>query len=161
MKLLALAITGLVFLSGCDKLTEKLGQKAGEKAVETAAGGDVKVNTNGNGTVTVTDKKTGTSVQGGNGPVSLPAGWPSNVPIYPGATVRNAVVGQNGKNATIATKDPPAKVTEFYKKSGLALETEMDLGPQHMLVFKNGKGTVNIMVSQAGSETMASLTIAD
>jgi len=52
-------------------------------------------------------------------------------------------------------------VSEFYKKSGLALETEMDLGAQHMLVFKNGTGTVNIMVSQAGGDTMVSLTIAD
>ena len=161
MKLSVLAVTALVLVSGCDKLTEKLGQKAGEKAVETAAGGDVKVTTGDNGTVTVVDKKTGTVVQGGTGAVKLPAGWPSNVPIYPGATVRNAVTSTNGKNATIATKDPPAKVSDFYKKCGLALQTDLDMGGQHMLVFKNGKGTVNVMVSESGGETMASIAVVD
>lgn len=146
-------------LAGCDKIAEKLGRKLGEKAVEGASGGEVSVDTS-NGGATVTDKKTGTVVQSGTN-TTLPAGWPAAVPLYPGAQVRNAVTAPNAKNATLVTKDPPAKVAEFYKKSGLKLEAEMNLGTQLMLNFKNGKGQITMMISQAGGETMASISIVD
>lgn len=163
MKLLPLgasiALVSLSLLSGCDKLTEKLGQKAAEKAIEGASGGDVKVDTS-NGGVTVTDKKTGAVSQAGVA-AKLPDGWPSSVPIYPGSVVRTAMVASGGKTVTLSVKDPPAKVVEFYKKSSLELESEMDLGGQHMMNFKNGSGNAIVMVGEAGSETMVSLTLTD
>lgn len=77
----------------------------------------MKIDTSSGGT-TVTDPKTGTTVTSGAA-VKLPAGWPANVPVYPGATIRNALASLSGKTATLVTKDPAAKVADFYKtKSG-------------------------------------------
>ena len=60
------------------------------------------------------------------------------------------------------TKDPAAKVADFYKtKSGLKLESDIDLGQQHVLVFKNGKGTVTVSLGQAGTDTMVTLAVVD
>ncbi len=157
MKLAALGISLLVLVSGCDKIAEKLGQKVGEKAVEGASGGDVKVDTS-SGSVSVTDKKTGTTSTGGDN-VKLPAGWPSNVPLYPGARIGHAMVSGSTKSVTLVTKDPPAKVAEFYKKSGLKLESDMNLGAIQTMSFKNGSGTVNVILQQAGADTQISISI--
>lgn len=159
MKLAALGLSMLVLVTGCDKIAEKIGQKAGEKAVEGASGGEVKVDTSG-GQVTVTDKKTGTTSVGGDN-VALPAGWPANVPVYPGARIGHALVSGKNMNATLVTKDPPAKVAEFYKKSGLTLENEVNLGALQTMNFKNGKGTVSIVMQQAGSDTQVTIAIVE
>ncbi len=157
MKLAVLGISVLFLVSGCDKLAEKLGRKAAEKAVEGASGGDVKVDTSG-GDVSITDKKTGTTSTGGEN-VKLPAGWPSNVPIYPGARIGHAMTSGTTKSATLLTKDPPAKVVDFYKKCGLKLESDMNLGALQNLSFKNGNGTVNVIVQQSGADTQVTVTI--
>ncbi len=158
MKYLGLCLVLLV--TGCDRIQEAIANKAAEKAVEGASGGPVKIDTSSGGT-TVTDPKTGTTVTSGAA-VKLPAGWPANVPVYPGATIRNALASPSGKTATLVTKDPAAKVADFYKtKSGLKLESDIDLGQQHVLVFKNGKGTVTVSLGQAGTDTMVTLAVVD
>ena len=157
---LAIALALLSTNLGCEKLTEKIANKAAEKAVEGAAGGDVKVDTSGSN-VSVTDRKTGTVAHSGAS-VPLPAGWPASVPLYPGAIVRNAVVAAGGKSATLATKDPAAKVHDFYAKTTtMKLENDIDLGGQRMMAFKNGKGTTSVTIGAAGAETMINIAIAD
>ena len=157
MKLAAFAVSVhlLVLVSGCDKLAEKLGNKA----VEGATGGDTKVDT-ANGSVTVTDKKSGIASTGGDN-VKLPAGWPASVPIYPGAKIGNATVSGPNKTATFVTKDPPAKVADFYKKSGLTLENDVDLGPMRTISFKNGKGSVNVILQKVGADTQGTLAVVE
>ena len=146
-----LSLSLLVVTSGCEKLQEKLAEKAAEKAVESASGG----------VVTVTDPKSGTTSQGGAS-VKLPANWPASVPIYPGSTVRNALVSPGAKKAVLVTKDPASKVVEFYKtKSGLTLDSEIDLGAQHIINFKNGKGTVSVVIGQAPPDTSITLAVVD
>ncbi len=148
---IGLCLSLLALTTGCDRLQEKLAEKAAEKAVESASGG----------VVTVTDPRSGTTAQGGAS-VKLPASWPASVPIYPGSTVRNALVSQGGKTATLVTKDPAAKIVEFYKtKSGLKLDSEIDLGPQHIINFKNGKGTVAVVIAQAPPDTSITLAVVD
>ncbi len=158
MRYLALCL--LLLVTGCDRIQEAIANKAAEKAVESASGGPVKIDTSSGGT-TVTDPKTGATVTSGAA-IKLPAGWPASVPVYPGATVRNALTSPSGKTATLVTKDAPAKVADFYKtKSGLKLESDLDLGQQHILVFKNGKGTVTVSLGQAGTDTMVTLAVVD
>ena len=133
---IGLCLSLLALTTGCDRLQEKLAEKAAEKAVESASGG----------VVTVTDPRSGTTAQGGAS-VKLPASWPASVPIYPGSTVRNALVSQGGKTATLVTKDPAAKIVEF--------------GPQHIINFKNGKGTVAVVIAQAPPDTSITLAVVD
>lgn len=160
MKRVACTVSLVLLVTGCDKIQEKLANKVAEKAVESAGGGPVKIDTSG-GETTLTDPKTGTTVTSGAA-VKLPPGWPASVPVYPGATIRNALSTPGAKTATLATKDAPAKVTEFYKtKSGLKLESDIDLGQQHVCVFKNGKGNVTVSVGQAGADTMITLAVVD
>lgn len=149
---LSLSLLALLLVTtGCEKLQEKLAQKAAEKAVESASGG----------VVTVTDPQSGTTAQGG-AVVKLPANWPASVPIYPGSTVRNALVTTGSKKVTLVTKDPPAKVAEFYKTtSGLKLDAEIDLGAQHIINFKNGKGTVAVVIGQVPPDTSITLAVVD
>lgn len=161
MKVLVATLSLALLVMGCDKIQEKIAEKVAEKAIEGAAGGGTaKVDTK-NGSVTVTDPKTGTTVQSGAA-VKLPDGWPANVPVYPGASIRNAMTTGGGKTVMIVTKDPPAKVSDFYKtKIGLKVESDMDLGQQHLLVFKNGKGTITVSVSASEGDTVATLAVVD
>jgi len=159
MKVATFGLVALFAISGCDKIAEKIGQKAGEKAVEGATGGDVKVDTS-NGGVTVTDKKTGTSTTSGDS-VKLPSGWPSNVPAYPGARIASATVSGKNKTATMTTKDSPAQVADFYKKSGLRLESDVDLGAMRTMSFKNGNGTISIIMQSQGGETAITIAVVD
>lgn len=151
----------VVATTGCEKIQEKIAKKAAEKAIEGAAGGDVKVDTSSGG-VTISDRKTGTVVNGGAA-VKLPDGWPSSVPIYPGAAVRNAMTSSGGMSVTLATKDPAAAVGAFYKSKApaLKLETDMDLGQQRIMAFKEGKRTVSISVGAAGAETMVTIAVVE
>ncbi|CAN5901984.1 hypothetical protein BH11MYX4_BH11MYX4_57460 [soil metagenome] len=158
---LSLVLVTSFALVGCDKIQEKVAQKAAEKAVESASGGSVAVTNGTSGGVTVTDPSTGATAVSGAA-VKLPAGWPANVPIYPGAAIRNALTSPSGKTVTLATKDTSAKFADCYKtKSGLKLENDMDLGQQHMLMFKNGKGSVVVTLGQAGPDTMVTIAVVD
>src|SRR5689334_5423927 len=74
-------------LAGCRRIQEKLAQKAAEKALEGTTGGKVDVdgqnitikNADGKGTVAV-------------GPgATVPADFPKDIPIYPGAKIMMAV----------------------------------------------------------------------
>lgn len=74
------------------------------------------------GQVTVKGEN-GAAVTYGSG--SLPAGWPTDVPQYPGSTVgfSGSANDNNGKPviaAVFTTKDSMAKVDEFYTKQMLA-----------------------------------------
>ncbi len=158
MRRFLLCLSLFLALPGCKKLEEKLTQRAADKAVEMGTGGEMKVETRG-GDTTVTDKQTGTTVTGGAA-LAVPKDWPAKVPLYPGATIRSVLATGGTKSVTLATKDTPAKVTDFYKtKSGLTVDSEMDLGAQRILMLKNGKSDVNVTIGAAGAETMVKLMI--
>lgn len=156
MRKLLLALIVLSSVAGCDKIAEKLGHKVAEKAIEGASGGDVKVDSSKGG-VTITGKD-GTVVTGGTNS-KVPDGWPATVPIYPGAAVASAMTTPTAKSVTLSTKDPKTKVVDFYKKSGLGLESEMDLGPQHILNFKHGTGSVAVILGGVEGQTSITVTI--
>lgn len=163
MKRIALALVAtLALTTGCSKIREKLAEKAAEKAIETTTGGDVKVSSGG---VTVKDDKTGGSVSVGTG-AKAPDGWPSSVPIYPGATIQASMSNDNGRSVVLQTKDAPAKVTEFYKGKlgGMKKQAELDLGAAKTIAWKDGKTNISLMVTSSNDgqdSTTIQLSVAD
>lgn len=66
---------------GCGAAAEKVSEKATEKAIEKAAGGDVDIDTKGDGKVTYKDKD-GNAITYGNS--ELPEGWSKDLTIPKG-----------------------------------------------------------------------------
>ena len=117
-----------------------------------------------NATVTTSDGKVAYSAGGG---VSLPAGFPADVPIYPGASVTAAVsagtAGGQGRAVTFETGDSPRKVADFYKgkMSGWETAAEMTSGAATTLVLRapDKKRTVTVVATPAGGRTYVTLTV--
>ena len=145
MKPLAAALLLLLVAAGCDKKRPKETPEAPAEP----------------GGMTFTDPSTGTTVSTGDS-VTLPDGWPTSVPIYPGAAVRSAMTTPGAQTVMFATRDPIAKVIDFYKtKAGMTVENDIDLGPQHIIVLKNATLSVTLSLGQAGSESTVSLAVTD
>lgn len=159
---LSLSAASLVTLTGCGKIQEKLAEKAVEKATETATGGDVKVSSGG---VTFKDNKTGSVMHAGTG-AQIPDGWPSSVPVYPGATIQASVTAEKGKTVMLQSKDAIPKIAEFYKSklSGMKKVGELDFGGNSKTIsFQDDKHTVNLMVTGSADPdqpNMIQLTVA-
>ncbi len=113
------------------------------------------------GGMTFTDPSTNTTVTTGDS-VRLPDGWPPSVPIYPGAAVHSAMTSPGAQTVMFATRDPVAKVVDFYKtRAAMTVDADMDLGPQHIIVLKNPTVSVTLSLGQAGDETTVSLAVTD
>lgn len=90
-----------------------------QSAIESKTGVKTNLQDIQNGKMTITDPKTGQTVDVGSG--KLPDNFPSDFPQYPGAKVQSAVSGndtqkdQNGMWVTFTTNDSVDKVAIFYK----------------------------------------------
>jgi hypothetical protein len=143
----------VVALAGCKH--EYVGAN-GEKVTVDSAGKNV--------TVTTSDGKVAYAAGGG---VSLPAGFPADVPIYPGANITAAVsagnAGSQGRAVTFETGDLPRKVADFYKDklSGWERAAEMTSGAAATLVLRapDKKRTVTVVATPAGGRTYVTLTV--
>jgi hypothetical protein len=114
-----------------------------------------------NDTTTVSDPDSGTTVVSGSA-VPLPDGWPKTVPVYPGATVQNALTSPGTKTLMLGTKDAPARIVDFYKAlPGLKVQSDIDLGAQRVVVLENGASTVTVSLGAMGPETMVTLSVVD
>ena len=75
---LALALViGAGALTGCGAAADKVAEKATEKAIESQTGGDVDVNTNGDGSFNIETDDGSLSIGTGK----LPDGWPDDISI--------------------------------------------------------------------------------
>jgi hypothetical protein len=122
------------------------------------------VTESGKNTEVTVEGKDGAKVRlssGGN--VSLPEGFPKDVPIYPGSTVTLSVSTKEGVQVGLKTADAPAKVADFYKaqlkSQGWEIETTLDSEQGSMLVGKKQKTTVTAMVNSDSGGTMIMLTV--
>jgi hypothetical protein len=151
MKRIWLALVALTLASGvtgCGKIREMIAGRAAEKAVETSTGGDVKIST-GQGSLT--------------GSASMPAGWPSSVPQYPGSKVTTSMSTPQGKTAILETTDAIGSVASFYKSalSGMKLQADVDMGTSKVLTFNKGpQQNVSVTISQSGGKTMVTISVA-
>ena len=159
-------VVGLVLALGCSGLTEKATEMAAEQVIEHAAnteGKDVDVDLSGASGTVKTDEGT---VQFGEG-TQVPADWPADVPVYPGATVQAAMTmesgGVPGHTLSLMTNDPVNKVAEFYRGKLSGLNLVADVKPDAnsvslMYQRADGKGSVMVSIVAAGGPTMVSLT---
>lgn len=127
---------------------------------------DSGVSVNGS-SVSVTNKD-GESASFGND-VSLPSGFPSDVPIYEPSQTKGALkTGQDAYSAVLATDDSFTKVDDFYKsqlaskgwKSGEGTgEFSSDNGK--LATYVKGDRTLGVLIatSTTGGKTQTSVTL--
>jgi len=150
MKRIALVCCLSLSLFGCGKIREKLMGKA----VEEGSSGQVNISSGG---VTVTTP-TGTVQAGGNG-ASLPDGWPSSVPQYPGSKIVSALGTPVGRTIVLNTSDSPQKVHDYYKgEIKLKLQTDVDANGSKVLNFHEGAKTVGVTVTPTGGTTQVTVS---
>lgn len=145
--------------SGCKRLAER----AEEKAIERSTGGQVKIDDK-KGTLTIIAD--GGAVMLG-GAATIPADFPKEVAIYPGAKPEMVAksLDPKGKQAwsvTMETPDPKEKVAAYYKANmaGFTQASTMDMGTSNMSVYQSPRYDVTVMVNSEGAKSMVSLTVA-
>jgi hypothetical protein len=131
------AVPALLSALACSGIGDKLGDEAAEKLMEAGSGADVEVNTAGATTT---------------GNASLPAGFPSDIPLFPGATVSFVATPQPGQFSIVfTTPATAAEVKAFYKDRlvgtfNLSHETDAPT-PSLMLNSADYKRTVTLTFS--------------
>jgi hypothetical protein len=97
----------------------------------------------------------------GGKPVALPADFPTDVPMYPKATIVRWSKGGDGMGARLTTPDPLKDVEAFYreslKKDGWELDKKLKV-PHFLKATKQGR-TLSVDVSSQSGETTVDLTI--
>jgi hypothetical protein len=157
------------------KVSQKIGQKIGEniveKAIEQGTGQKVDVNADGKNVSIKTDN--GTMAASGEGNITLPADFPSDVFVYPDAkitfstsTPANAADGTKASfmlayGISQSVSDVVTKYKDEMAKNGWTKETEANYGAM-MINFKKGSREIVITVTdnqdgKSGS-TVVSLT---
>jgi len=162
----AVAFLGL----GCGAAVEKASEKAVEVAIESAGDGQsgAKVDIQSqSGTISIKTAEGEASFGAGT---TLPADFPKDVPVYPGANVVSAIAandnGRAGHHLVMETADGADKVVDFYKSNapaGLTAKAEMNAGGSRTLMLTNAdeSRTVAVMANAQGGKTRFTLTVSN
>jgi hypothetical protein len=137
-----LLVTILVAITGCEK----------GKQDDTSS-----TNTTTNATTTTTTEAKHGLVGGGQ----TPSGWPSAVPIYPGATITSSAGTGAGKVVMLETPDAHEKVADWYKSNlgGWTKQSDITLATSNMLKFTSGRDHLSIIANKPTSGTGAHVTL--
>lgn len=155
--LASIAMFGFGCKSPTEAITEKLTEKAVEGYVNSKIDGSVDF---GDGTVTYSGD--GVNAAYGEG-AKLPADFPTDVPVYPGASLLMASVSSKDNTASLManSKDASSKVTAWYadalKSKGWSQGLEQDLGSAWYRQFT--KDARELMVSIAGDDQGTTITV--
>lgn len=155
LALLAAASLGCGAVSNLvgQKVSEKVAEEVVEKSIEAEGGGDASVNIT-DGQVSVQTGQGAVSVVAGGDITSLPADFPSDVPLYPGAKIV-ATMGSNSPDGTgylvnFETPDSADKVAAFYKeKLGGSFKTaaEMNMNGALTLAYVSADEKRNVTIN--------------
>ena len=131
----------------------------------TAGGTDVEIDRSAktvtirsvDGTATATAT---TAARSGN----FPAGFPKDIPMYPGAHVAASVDSHDGPTAaTIETPDWPDDVAKFYRGKLARWKTAMDMKTEdgHTLLLRSpdGKRSLTIAATREALKSVVTLTV--
>jgi len=81
------------------------------------------------------------------GPGPIPAEFPPNVPLYPGAQLTSTVRTAKDVVVLLSTRDPVGAVLEFYRKQpGYEEISDQTIGDQRVLHFKHAASTKDFQV---------------
>lgn len=119
-----------------------------ESSIEDGTGGSADVNIDEN-KWTFTDDNGETSMEYGEG-VELPSDFPSDVPVYSGATVTGKTTSTDGSTVSFSTDDSVSKVSSFYKK---------ELEDEGWTEISTYESTDSIVLSYEKDEQQLSLSI--
>jgi len=111
--------------------------------------------------------RTATSPVAAGAVPGLPASFPKDIPIYPGARVAIALdaAGETaGHVVTIESRDWPDDIAKFYSEKLSGWKTAMDLKTQdgHTLILRSpdGKRSLTLSATREALKTVATLTVA-
>lgn len=146
---ITVAAAGMGFLASCSPgdLIENAAGEAAEKAIESATGADIEVDEDG-GSMSFQDEDGETDISFGNN-VSLPDGFPDEVPLIEGNIQTAAKTTQDGDvvfTVNIGTEgsvsDARTDATELLLSAGFTEAEAVEMGDQMQLVTFAGDGPV-------------------
>jgi len=147
----------LAFSIGCGRPTTATGPE-GEKAT---------VRQDGDGAGITIEGKQGEKVQiaAGEAGVSLPDGFPKDVPVYPGATVIASATAKNMMNVSLQTTDQPQQVKTFYqeklKQNGWETQSTMNVPQGTMLHATKDQRTQMVTITRDEDKTVIALVVTE
>jgi hypothetical protein len=96
--------------------------------------------------------------------VALPEDFPTDVPIYPKATVVTAMTIEKAQMVSLKTADSVKQAEAYYKEklkdNGWEIKTSMNTEDGMMLQGQKKGHVLTVMVSGKSDETMIQLTVA-
>lgn len=142
---------------GCSRSTT-VTTSEGEKVTVTEKGDGAKIKVEGK-------EGQGATFEASETGVSLPKGFPTDVPIYPGSTTTtSATMGDKTIFASLKTGDDVKKVMEFYEaqlqQKGWEIQTKVDTQQGAMLQAQKGERACTASFSRSEDKTMITLSVA-
>ncbi len=143
----------LALLGGCGKKEQSVATPDGKVTVTQQGGGT---------TVEMrSDKGDKMKVTASDKGVALPANFPADVPIMPGATVKMAMTSGDALSVTFSVAASQADALKYYednlKAKGWEIAATMNMGESAMLSAKKGKRECVMNVGKEGSGSMVQL----
>ncbi len=137
-----------------------IGKSAAEKAIGTATGGNASVDANGDVTVK-TDQGTWSSSD------KLPADFPTDVPVYSGATIKASVAGVQepggGHFVGLETADSTEKVITWYTAqvaaNGWKISADATYGDSTIISSTKDTRDLAVTVSTDSGKTIIGLVV--
>ncbi len=154
-----LAVGGLVAKKLSEQASKMVGTKLAEKMIETAAGGKADVDIKDDG-LTVRTNEGSFSVG-----TELPADFPKDIPLYPGAKVTysgtNSSDNGGGVGATFSTADDYTQVAAFYTRelpaNGWTVDSTQNIAGTTVMSAKKDTRTLAVTATTSDGQTAISL----
>lgn len=162
---LAAVVAAVVVIGGCNMLMKKAGEKLVEGMIESASDGKADVDMKGDGSMTITTDE-GTMTTGN----SLPAGWPTDIPMAAGAAVQfsgaaNGMMGADGMAVVMTSEDSTADVAAFYKTAlaseGWTVKSTMEAQGSTIYLAEKAGRTISVTVTGASGKTTITIGVQD
>jgi hypothetical protein len=153
VRVVVVLAAALPFVLACSGLVEEATERATEAVVERATGAQIDLDEGG-----VNYRGPDGSVASFGANVTVPAEFPSDIPVYPNATVTMAEVaaGNGGYLLGLQVADSPQQVMDFYRnalKSGFDAPSEMSVAGLDALVFTSPDQRRTVVLSAQPSST--------
>jgi hypothetical protein len=159
LRFLAIPFIASLLLVSCGNPAEKAAENAAEKAIEQETGGKADVDIK-NGTTRVQTKDGVVTV----GEQQLPADWPKDVPVYPGAKVQvSGTSNTNGAASMFTIPGGKADVVSFYKQKlveeGWVIDVAADMGASSIVSASKDQRTIAVQIAESGEQTTVTIGI--
>lgn len=159
MKWLALLLLP-AFCAACSPSGDEQAGLSGGKTVREEAGGAAVDSSADSVTIRGGGRKDFSFAAGGK--VDLPADFPEDVPLYPGAALRMAQkLGHRDVTVILGTVDPASEVGAFYReglgKKGWRFVGKADLDGEEFLRFEKEQSAVAVVIAPEAGETVVSV----